>query len=330
MIETSLKLGNISISPPLILAPMAGITNGPFRKVCRAGGAGLVYSEMISAKALSFNDRRTRDMGTFLEEEHPVAAQIFGREPGEMARAAAYLEDAGADIIDINMGCPVKKVLKSGSGVQLMREPDLAASIARAVVNAVKIPVTIKVRAGWSTMEMNYISLCTALEAEGIDAVILHPRTRTQGFSGRASWECIGWLKEALSIPVIGSGDVNNTDSAMEIFRVTGCDAVMIGRGALGKPWIFREISREMDLTNGDVTTDLCKDLMADHITLLLEHFPGKRSVGQLRKHLAWYTKGYPNGSSFRREINSLDSSEEIVDLAEEFLGLDQRTEVRD
>ena len=308
---------------------MAGITNGPFRKVCRAGGAGLVHSEMISSKALSFNDRRTRDMGTFLPDEHPVAAQIFGREPGDMAHAAAYLEDTGADIIDINMGCPVKKVIKSGSGVQLMREPELAASIARAVVNAVKTPVTVKVRAGWSVKEMNYIPFCVALEAEGVDAVTLHPRTRTQGFTGRANWEYIGRLKEALSIPVIGSGDVNDADSAKQMLRATGCDAVMIGRGALGKPWIFREISGEIGLTDGGVDTDFHKDLMRDHITLLLEHFPGKRSVGQLRKHLAWYTKGYPNGSSFRREINNLESSGEIVDLAQRFLGLDQRTEDR-
>jgi len=322
MENISFKIGNLDISPPLVLAPMAGITNGPFRRVCRAGGAALVCSEMISSKALSFNDRRTRNMGIFLPDEHPVAAQIFGRDPAEMARAAAFLEDAGADIIDINMGCPVKKVLKSGSGVQLMREPELAASIARAVVNAVNTPVTVKVRAGWSASEMNYISLCVALEAEGINAVTLHPRTRTQGFSGRACWECIGWLKEALSIPVIGSGDVSDTHSAKEMLRVTGCDAVMIGQGALGKPWIFREISSEMGLTDSAIDTDFCKDLMRDHITLLLEHFPGKRSVGQLRKHLAWYTKGYPDGSSFRREINSLNSSEEIVELAQGFLGL--------
>jgi len=302
---------------------MAGITNGPFRKVCSEGGAKLVYTEMISSKALSFKNRRTEEMGIFLPDEHPVAAQIFGRDPEEMARAAVFLQEAGADIIDINMGCPVKKVLKSGSGVQLMREPELAASIARAVVRAVITPVTVKLRTGWSTSEMNYISLGKTLETKGISAVTLHPRTKAQGFSGRADWDCIGKLKESLSIPVIGSGDVDSTHTAEQMFRITGCDAIMIGRGALGRPWVFREISGDMELTEGKVNTDVCKDLMTDHIELILSHFPGKRSVGQLRKHLGWYSRGFPEGSAFRRQINSIDYPSQIVELAEAFLGLE-------
>jgi len=325
MIETSFKLGNIEISPPLILAPMAGITNGPFRKICRVGGAGLVYTEMISSKALSFNNRRTKDMGTFLPEEHPVAAQIFGRDPGEMARAAVFLEEAGADIIDINMGCPVKKVLKSGCGVQLMREPVLAASIARAVAEAVKVPVTVKIRAGWSATEMNFLAVGESLEAEGVSAVTLHPRTRVQGFSGRAHWDCIGRLKDILSIPVLGSGDITDPVNAGEMFRTTGCDAAMIGRGALGRPWVFREISNGLNLVEGTVNTDFCKRLVGDHIKLILEHFPGRGSVGQLRKHLGWYSRGFPEGSAFRRQINSIDSSVQIVELVRQFMGLKLR-----
>lgn len=322
MTEKPLKLQDIVISPPLILAPLAGITNGPFRRVCRLGGAGLVSTEMISSKALKYSNRRTHQMISFSSDEHPVAAQIFGREPEEMALAAKYLEEGGADIIDINMGCPVKKVLKSGSGVQLMREPDRAAAILRQVVKAVSVPVTVKIRLGWSEDQSNYLSLSRSLEDEGAAAVTLHPRTRMQGFSGQARWESIGRLKDALAVPVFGSGDVTDAEGAREMLKLTGCDAVMIGRGAYGKPWIFREISRELGWTGEAVTMEFRKTLMAAHITWLLESFPGHRSVGQLRKHLAWYSRGYANGSSFRREINRVEDPEEIVRMAEEFLGL--------
>lgn len=321
-----LIIGSVVVSPPLILAPMAGITNGPFRRVCRLGGAGSSSTEMISAKALKHGDRRTREMAHFAREEHPVAAQIFGRDPEEMALAAAFLEDRGADIIDINMGCPVKKVLKSGSGVQLMREPDRASAIVSRVVRSISVPVTVKIRLGWTDDESNYIRLGKILQDEGASAVTLHPRTRTQGFSGRARWECIGHLKESLTIPVLGSGDVVDAGGVKEMFRITGCDAVMIGRGALGKPWIFRQISSDLEWTGETVDTAWCRDLMAIHISLLLEAFPGRRSVGQLRKHLAWYTKGYPNGSSFRREVNRIDDPGEIVKMAEAFLGLEGKS----
>ena len=307
------------------MAPMSGITNGPFRRVCRLGGAGLVSTEMISVRAVKYRDRRTMAMAEFDAVEHPVAAQIFGREPEEMALAASFLEERGADVIDINMGCPVKKVLKSGSGVQLMREPETAAAIVRRVTRSVSVPVTVKIRLGWSEEESNYLSLGRTLENEGAAAVALHPRTGIQGFSGPARWECIGRLKEELKIPVFGSGDVTNADEARRMFETTGCDAVMIGRGALGKPWVFREIAEALGWTGEGPDNAQPDDLMAMHISLLLERFPGQRSVGQLRKHLAWYTKGYPDGSSFRREINSMDDPGEIVRLAGEFLDLEGR-----
>ncbi|NOY85719.1 MAG: tRNA dihydrouridine synthase DusB [Deltaproteobacteria bacterium] len=309
---------------PLFLAPMAGISNGPFRRVCREGGAGLVFTEMISARAFRFGSRRTKEMGVFHPDEHPVAAQIFGREPEEMALAAQYLAEAGAGIIDINMGCPVKKILKSGSGVQLMREPDRAGAIARAVVARVDVPVTAKIRLGWSAMEENYISIARILESEGLSAITLHPRTRVQGYAGDAQWKHIAYLKEAITIPVIGSGDVRTSENAIAMFQTTGCDAVMIGRGAFGKPWIFGEIKSSLEGHPEEADVHFRRRLISTHIDLIIREMPGQRSTVHLRKHLGWYSKGIPGGSDFRREINGLDDPDDIVDLAVEFLGLRQ------
>ena len=307
---------------PLFAAPMAGISDGPFRRVCRAGGAGLVFTEMISARAFRFGSRRTKEMGEFYPEEHPVAAQIFGREPEEMAQTAQYLAEAGAGIIDINMGCPVKKILKSGSGVQLMREPDRAGAIVRAVVEGVKVPVTAKIRLGWSAAEENYIPFARLLESEGLSAVTLHPRTRTQGYTGDARWEHIARLKAALFIPVVGSGDVRTGEDAIAMFRITACDAVMVGRGALGRPWIFREMMSSLSGHPEETDLRFRRRLIATHIGLIVSRMPGRRSVGHLRKHLGWYSKGMAGGSDFRRRINYLDSPDDIVDYAVEFLKL--------
>ena len=315
----NLTVGNITIDPPLILAPLAGITNLPFRLVCRKGGAGLAWAEMISSRALHFKDRRTRDMAVFHESEHPVAAQIFGRDPDEMAEAARFLEAQGADILDINMGCPVKKILKSGSGVQLMREPELARSIVATVVRAVQIPVTVKFRLGWSEEEMNYIRLGRAFEEEGAAGLVLHPRTRVQGFKGAAHWEAIEELVDAVNVPVIGSGDVATGEEASRMLSSTGCAGVMVGRGALGKPWIFESINAYIKgIASGD-KHGFRPELVQMHLDLLLDYLPGRRSVGHLRKHLAWYSRGFPGGAAFRREVNGLLEPHEIVRKAEDF-----------
>jgi len=315
----NLTVGNITIDPPLILAPLAGITNLPFRLVCRKGGAGLAWAEMISSRALHFKDRRTRDMAVFHESEHPVAAQIFGRDPDEMAEAARFLEAQGADILDINMGCPVKKILKSGSGVQLMREPELARSIVATVVRAVQIPVTVKFRLGWSEEEMNYIRLGRAFEEEGAAGLVLHPRTRVQGFKGAAHWEAIEELVDAVNVPVIGSGDVATGEEASRMLSSTGCAGVMVGRGALGKPWIFGSINAYIKgIASGD-KHGFRPELVQMHLDLLLDYLPGRRSVGHLRKHLAWYSRGFPGGAAFRREVNGLLEPHEIVRKAEDF-----------
>ncbi len=317
-----MTIGNIRIERPLILAPLAGITNLPFRLVCRKGGAGMVWAEMISSRAFHFRDRRTKDMAVFHKEEHPVAAQIFGRDPDEMAEAARFLEGRGADIVDINMGCPVKKILKSGSGVQLMREPELARSIVAKVVRAVQVPVTVKFRLGWSEEEMNYISLGEAFEEEGAAGLVLHPRTRVQGFTGTARWETIKELVDAVRVPVIGSGDVASGEEAARMLSATACAGVMVGRGALGKPWIFDSMHAYIIGTESKGLDKFRPELVQMHLNLLLNHLPGKRGVGHLRKHLAWYSKGFSGGSAFRREINGLPEADDIVRLAEEFFGI--------
>ena len=315
----SLKIGNIEIENNLILAPLAGITNLPFRLVCRKGGAGMVWAEMISSRAFHFRDRRTMDMAVFHGEEHPVAAQIFGRDPDEMGEAARFLESRGVDIVDINMGCPVKKILKSGSGVQLMREPELARSIVAKVVRAVQVPVTVKFRLGWSEEEMNYIHLGKAFEEEGAVGLVLHPRTRVQGFTGTSRWEAIRELVDAVRIPVIGSGDVASGEEAARMLSSTGCAGVMVGRGALGKPWIFDSIHAYIVGTCSENSNHFRPELVQMHLQLLLEYLPGRRSVGHLRKHLAWYSRGFAGSTAFRREINGLLEPHEIIKAAEDF-----------
>jgi tRNA-dihydrouridine synthase B len=318
----NLIIGKISVDPPLILAPLAGITNLPFRLVCRKGGAGLVWTEMISSRALHFRDRRTKDMAFFHGDEHPVAAQIFGRDPEEMAEAARFLEGRGADIVDINMGCPVKKILKSGSGVQLMREPELAGKIVAKVVGAVQAPITVKFRLGWSGEETNFIQLGKTFEEEGAAGLVLHPRTRVQGFTGAVRWEAIEELADAVNIPVIGSGNVATGGEASRMLSLTGCAGVMVGRGALGKPWIFDTINAYIKGTGSDIHDKFRPELVQMHLELLLEYLPGRGSVGHLRKHLAWYSRGFAGGAAFRRTINEMTDPSDIVDYARDFLGL--------
>ena len=281
----------------------------------------MVWAEMISSRAFHFRDRRTMDMAVFHGGEHPVAAQIFGRDPDEMAEAARFLEGRGADIVDINMGCPVKKILKSGSGVKLMREPELARSIVAKVVRAVQVPVTVKFRLGWSEEEMNYIHLGKSFEEEGAVGLVLHPRTRVQGFTGTSRWEAISELVDAVRIPVIGSGDVGSGEEAARMLSSTGCAGVMVGRGALGKPWIFDSMHAYITGSHSENHDHFRPELVQMHLKLLLEHLPGRRSVGHLRKHLAWYSKGFPGGSAFRREINGLPEPLDIIRKAGDFFG---------
>ena len=283
-----------------------------------------MWTEMISSRAFHFRDRRTKDMAVFHSDEHPVAAQIFGRDPEEMAEAARFVEGRGADIVDINMGCPVKKILKSGSGVQLMREPELAGKIVAKVVGAVQVPVTVKFRLGWSEEEANFIHLGKTFEEEGASGLVLHPRTRVQGFSGIVQWEAIEELVDAVNIPVIGSGNAATGEEASRMLSLTGCAGIMVGRGALGKPWIFDTINAYINGSKSVSRDKFRPELVQMHLELLLEYLPGRRSVGHLRKHLAWYSRGFAGGAAFRRTINGLLEPHQIIKAANDFFEFSQ------
>lgn len=300
---------------PLVLAPMAGITDLPFRIICREMGAGLVYSEMVSAEALVRKQPRTTDMLVTDPGERPVAFQIFGCKPASMAGAAALLSEREIDFIDINMGCPVPKVLRSGAGSALLRDLSLAREIMASVVGLAKKPVTVKIRLGWDSKSIIAVELARAAEEAGIAAVTVHARTKVQGFSGRADWGMIRTVKESVRIPVIGNGDVRTAQDARRMQEETHCDGVMIGRAIEGNPWIFREAKQYLETgilppspTIEERVTVMLRHLH-DVIAMLGEHV----GVREMRKHLCWYTKGLPGGGVFRQKINHLMRTDDVV-----------------
>ncbi len=308
-----MKIGNLSLANNLFLAPMAGITDLPFRLIFKSFGVSLVFTEMVSANGLVYNGARTRDLLRSQAREKPLAVQLFGADPDIMARAAALVEEE-ADVIDINMGCPVKKVVRSGAGSALMREPLRAAAIIRAVRHVTRRPLTVKFRSGWDRDSENYLEFGRMAQEEGADAVTLHPRTRTQGFGGLSDWSHIRKLKQALKIPVIGSGDVLKPADADRLTEQTGCDALMLGRGAYGNPWLARSI---LNLNNREETS--CpppakrRQVALLHIDMHLEYFGATRTLGEMRKHLCWYARGLPGAANFRARINSTRSIAEMV-----------------
>ncbi len=272
-------------------APMAGVTNAPFRLVARECGAGLLTSEEIDARALVEDNAHTRVLARHLPDEHPIAMQILGADPDVLAEAARRLEAAGADAIDLNMGCPVAKIVAKGQGAALMRDPLAAAVIFRTVRKAIGVPFTIKIRGGWDERAMNAVEIARLAESEGVDAITVHPRTRSQQFTGRAPWEIIAAVVDAVGVPVTGNGDVRGHADATAMARETGCAAVMIGRGALGAPWTFRgtEVSREERAR-----------IIRRHCALIEAHLPERVALVQLRKHLAWYSDGLPFAARMR------------------------------
>ncbi len=316
-----LRVGGLTVPVPLAVAPLAGVTNAPFRLLCREMGAGLGWTEMVSAKALVRRHKASREMLALAEGERPAAVQIFGREPSEMADAACLAAEAGADLVDINMGCPVKKILKSGSGVQLMREPHLAERIVEAVARAVAVPVTVKIRLGWSEEEMNYLEVARRAAGAGAAAVTLHPRTRVQGFSGKARWEHVAMLREAVSLPVLGSGDVRSPGDAARLFAETGCDAILIGRAALGRPWIFAETAAHLGFPGAAPDEPGRRDAILRHLLLICRLLPPRLAVANLRKHLAWYSRGMPEGASFRDRLGKLPDPSSLLGEALPFFG---------
>ena len=307
-------------APALRLAPMAGVTNIPFRLVARACGAGLLTSEEIDARALVEDNTHTREIARHLPEERPLAMQLLGADPDVLAEAARRLEAAGAGAIDLNMGCPVAKIVAKGQGAALMRDPWRAAMIFRAMRKAVTVPLTAKIRGGWDERVLNAVEIARVAEDEGVDALTVHPRTRSQQFSGRAPWDVIGQVVAAVRMPVTGNGDVRSRADAVAMWRATGCAAVMIGRGALGAPWVFtvtgsaRPASTEGGLpqavTGSVVSDDDRARIIRRHCALIREHLSERAALLQLKKHLAWYSSGRPFGARLRPALFAASSAE--------------------
>ncbi len=312
-----MKIGQVSLEGNILMAPVAGVGDMPYRKICRGMGAGLVYTEMISAKALFYHDKKTEKLMTMHPSEHPVAMQIFGSAPEVMAYAAGCAAAAGADIIDINMGCPVPKIIKSGDGSALMKNPTLAGQIAKAVVSAVSIPVTAKIRKGFDSC--NAIEVAKILQDSGISAIGLHGRTRDQMYSGKADWDIIRQVKEALDIPIIGSGDVFTAHDAKAMLDTTGCDGVMIARGMFGNPWIFaqaNELLRSGEIKTNPSVNDRI-DMAIFHTKCLIE-YKKEHGIKEARAHLLWYIKGMHGAAKIKNALATVNSLLQVQEILEE------------
>jgi tRNA-dihydrouridine synthase B len=301
-------IGNVTLKNPFFLAPLAGITDAPFRRICKEQGAGLVYSEMVSGKGLYYNDKSTEKLLRIYEDEKPVAFQIFGSEPEIMKFTAEKLADRENCILDINMGCPVPKVVKNGEGSALLKNPELAEAIIKAAVESAGKPVTVKIRIGWDASSINAVEIAKVAEAAGASAIGVHGRTREQYYSGKADWDVIRQVKKAVSIPVIGNGDVFSGQDAIKLLDETGCDFVMIARGALGNPWIFREA---LALWKGQPIPEPPSlsekiEIILKHFDLLLEEKGEYAAVREMRKHAGWYLKGIPGSAGIRRQMNTI------------------------
>ena len=316
-----LKIGPIPVDPPLVLAPMAGVTDRDFRRIVRRiGGVGLVTMEFISSKGLVNGDQRVIDLLHFSPEERPISIQIYGSEAATMAEAAREVERRGADVCDINMGCPANKILKGCAGAALMRDLRLAESIIAAVRRAISIPLTVKFRLGIDDRSRNHLDLGRICEANGVDAVALHARTARQKFSGEARWRQIAELKQALSIPVIGNGDVRTPEDAVRMLRETGCDGVMVGRGATRNPWLFRQIAAR--LSDGEIrhpSWEERRDLILDHFRTVIAREERKMATFKLKTFTGLYSKGLPDGLRLRRQIHSLPHPESFLEAIERF-----------
>ena len=315
-------LGPLRIDPPLWLAPMAGVTDRDFRLlVRRIGGVGVVSMEFISSKAIVNGNQRTRELMYFSAEERPLAIQIYGSEAATMREAALVVEELGADVCDINMGCPANKVLKGCAGAALMGDLKLAETIVRTVRDAISIPLTVKFRLGLDDCRRNYLELGRICEANGVAAVAMHARTARQMFTGEADWSHLARLKAALAIPVIGNGDVREPEDALRLMAETGCDGVMIGRGATKNPWLFRQIAARMEGSRvGEPTLADRRGLILEHFRMVAERESSTFALHKLRKFTGWYTHGLPNGRKLRQAINQLPDVATFLATVEAFL----------
>lgn len=311
------KIGNVQIDNPFVLAPMAGVTDLPFRVLCKEQGAGLLCMEMISAKAVSFHNRNTASLMEIDPCEHPVSMQIFGNDPYLMGEVAKSIEDRPFDILDINMGCPVPKVVNNGEGSALLKDPSLIGQIVKSVSSAIHKPVTVKVRIGFEGFDVDIVDIAKRIQDAGAAAIAVHGRTRQQYYSGTADWDAIRRVKEAVSIPVIGNGDVDSPQKAKALMDQTGCDAVMIGRAARGNPWIFREMNYYFK--TGELlprpTVEEIREMILRHTREQIRLKGEYNGIREMRKHVAWYTAGMRHSACLRRESNSIDSYEALEKL---------------
>ena len=317
---SALRIGGVTLKNNVILAPMAGVSDLPFRLLCHELGAGLVCMEMVSAKAIFYGNKNTERLLDIHPKERPVSLQLFGSDPVIVSEMAKKIEERPFSILDFNMGCPVPKVVNNGEGSALLKNPRLAAQILEGLVKAVQKPVTGKIRMGFDKEHINAVEMAKIAEACGVAAIAVHARTREQYYSGKADWEIIRAVKEAVSIPVIGNGDVDSPAAAEQMLLETGCDGVMIGRGAQGNPWIFREVSQYLETGAIPRKPDNAekRELILRHARLQLEYKGEYTGVREMRKHLSWYTVGMPHSARFRQMINALESMDALIQGVEE------------
>ena len=316
-----MNIGNIELSAPLALAPMAGITDLPFRLICRRLGCGMTVSEMVSAKGLLYKNVKTTEMLRIDDGERPTAIQLFGSVPAELAEAARMVEASGADMIDFNMGCPVPKIVNNGEGSALMKNPQLAHDILAAMVKAVKIPVTVKFRAGWDDANRNAVEVARAVEAAGVSAVAVHGRTRQQFYEGKADWSIIADVKQAVKVPVFGNGDIFTVADGLRMQEQTGCDGLMIGRGADGNPWLFTALAAALRGEPLPQPPSLKERLAqaSEHLAMLIDYKNEVVAVKEMRRHISAYLKGMPHAAEFRGRFHKVDTQEQFTELLAEY-----------
>ena len=324
MISMKWNIGNVEIKNQVVLAPMAGICNNAYRRIIKDMGCGLIVAEMVSDKALMYDSTRTKDMLYMTEDERPISQQIFGSDIDSFVIAAKYIEEnMHPDIIDINMGCPVPKVaLRAQAGSALLKDPDKVYEIVKAVVDSVSIPVTVKIRSGWDDKSINAAIIAKQIEKAGASAIAVHPRTRAQGYSGHSNWDIIKQVKDSVSIPVIGNGDITTCYDAKKMIDETGCDAIMIGRGVLGNPWLIKECVDylEYGIEPKKITIKEKIDMIKRHLNNLLDTKPYKVALLEIRTHAAYYLKGLPQGKELKVKIFKTTSKEEIIELLDKYL----------
>lgn len=311
------KKSMIDLKDKLILAPMAGVTDLPFRLLCKEQGCDVLYTEMVSAKAVLYKNRNTEPLMTYQQQEHPIGLQLFGSEPEVMAKIASQVQERGYDFIDINMGCPVPKIVNNNEGSALMKQPKLVGEIVSAMVKATKIPITVKIRKGFDENRVNAVEIARIIEESGASAVAVHGRLRSEYYSGQADWNTIRQVKEAVHIPVIGNGDLISPQDVLRMREETGCDAFMIGRGAKGNPFIFSQMKTYFEkgyIPEKPSLSDMVQ-VMLRHARMMVEYKGEFTGIHEMRKHVAWYTTGYPRSSKLRDQVNHVESFQELEDL---------------